>query len=679
MRRVQYSLLLVLVFAAVQSGSATSTTRSIEVAVLGGGAAGVGAAIAAARQGVRVLLIEETDRLGGMMSNGVCRTDIGRPPSSNGLFEEFRTRIADYYDRQGQLAASNKGFIYEPDVADFHLKQMVEETTGIETLWGYYLAEKGGVEKEGHRLQKILLENESGEKLTVSAQVFIDATDTGDILGQAGVAEVDWTYGRENMSDYNERHNGHIYVDPVTQQRSGGTGKGDKLIQAYNYRVTYQVNGFTGYPVPANYEANLPLFRMAPPGGGSCIINGKEYRDMWIQAIVPNNKLDINLDRVGINHRYPLGSRAERKKIAQAHKDFALGYLHYLRTERGMPEMGLSSDDYEEHGHFPPLMYVREARRMLGEFVFTENDALPAEGRPRAPRKRDSVAIGTYGMDSHCVSDAEVTTRSCEGGFWIGVAPYQIPYGVMVPRRIEGLLVPHAASGTHVGFSTMRMEPVRMNLGQAAGTAAAIAIRDNLLLRKVPIGKLQHSLADQQQMLIYFADVSPRQPGFAAIQRLGVRGAVFGRGDFTFGSGDFIRRWILAKWIVLAMQFPIEKGGPPAFPDVPENHPGYSYVQTLYKRGVLRGHYDGYFRPDADATRGNVVAAVLMSAGAEYTGETVASFDDVPVSDARHGFVATLLERIPIEARADGTFGMEDSATREFAAIVLDAFAPLKP
>ena len=252
--------------------------------------------------------------------------------------------------------------------------------------------------------------------------------------------------------------------------------------------MTIQVGGWTAYDVTPDYGDNLSAYRAYTEAGYGFSCHGYP-EGLGIQACLPHGKIDVNVDPIGINHTYPTASQEEREAIEEKLHDFTLGFLHYLRTELGYSELGLSLDDYDDSAHFPPRSYVREGRRMIGEYIFTEHDAL----RPRP--QPDSVSVGDYPADSHCVTGLQ---GQCEGAFYLGATrPYQIPYGVIVPKRIDGLLVPMAVSASHVGYGTLRMEPVRMSLGQAAGSAAVIALESAGQPRDIDVGEMQRRLTRQ--------------------------------------------------------------------------------------------------------------------------------------------------------------------------------------
>lgn len=649
---------------------APAETRTVDVVVLGGGSAGVSAAVTATRLGLDVVLVAELPRLGGMISSGVSETDLGPRAASNGMFEEVRGEIAARYAARGLLEESRDGLVYEPDVAADVIAELVADA-GTEVMSGFRLREVDGVLMEGDRVSRVVVEGD--EVIELAASVFIDATDTGDLLGQAGAMDVDWVVGRESTDTYGEPHAGEIVVDEG-QSRVGGSGRGDRRVQAYNYRMTVEPGGVTDDEVPADYAENLPRYRRLPPGGGSCVIDGRSYQEMWIQACVPGGKMDINVDRVGLNDGYATGSYAEREATARRLRDFALGYLHYLRTERGMPELGLPRDDYEETGHFPPVLYVREARRLVGLSVLTERDVLlpPGSTESRPPRQLDSIAIGAYFCDSHCVSGVEETQRGCEGGFFMPLAPYQVPYGVMVPSRIDGLLVPHAASTSHVAYGTVRMEPVRMSLGQAAAVAASIALERGVSLRQVPVEDVQAELASQGQALLYFADLAGTHVAFEAVQRLAARGALDGYADLRVGADDPLSRAAAAKLSVVALAMPLDTSGGQPFSDVPPDHWAYPFITTLARRGVVSGYGDGTYGPEDVVTRGQLSKLVVLTAGLPLATDGGPHFSDVPVGDPFYPYIETLLHHGIVRGHGDGAFRPAEAATRGQAAIMLD-------
>jgi hypothetical protein len=485
-----------------------------DVVVFGASSAGVGAAVGAARSGAQVLLVEPTGRVGGMLTNGVT-TDMQRRDASTGAFDEWRRLVGQAYRDHPDAELAAGGFNAEPDVALEAVDALLHEPgITVRTRSGVL-----GAKVEGRRVTEATFGGGSGAT-KVRAPVFVDATPEGDLLGIVGTEGRDWVVGREGRDVYGE---------------SLAPEVGDRLQQAYTYRLTIQVDGRTDYAVPPTYDEDrhrYPLIDRTPAEKGTCDItladgSVRRYSGMRIQRCLPDRKMDINVDLFGLNHEYPTARRPARRAVERRLAGFVLGYLHWLRTEAGMPELGLPVDDYLDNGGFPTVLYVREGRRARGLETFTQGNAAHDSTWPA--EHRWSVAIGEYGLDSHCVGPPGGISGgpTCEGGFWFGARPYSIPYHVMVPVGFDNLLVAAAVSASHVGCSTLRMEPVRMNLGNAAGIAAATAAADGTSVAELDLDVLQHHLATRQQALVYAPEVPPGDPRFADHQLALVRAAGF--------------------------------------------------------------------------------------------------------------------------------------------------------
>lgn len=664
-----------------------------DIVVVGAGSAGVAAAIGARRAAVAIgrsptigLVYDHPRTLGGMLTNGVCSTDILGShwvTAPNGLFREFCDRVADHYlrnparTRAVDRARLREGLVFEPDVAFDVLRAMLGATPDIDELPNQRLI---AVSTAGGRVTGIRVRDHGGVVTDIDAEVVIDATVEGDVLGMAGDRGRDWVMGREGRTDLigdgrvhpetarqGEPHAGEVYLDPDSLNRAGGSGRGDDLSQSFNYRVTWEANGWVPPEWPATsppgYDRHRPYYQQhtTPP-----IENGRPCPPLglpagcWVQQTLPNDKADINLDPLNLNHGYVLADRAGREAIAVAMRDFQMGYLYFMRHERGHRTVGLSRSDYRNRWpgrplpleHFPAELYVREGRRMIGEYVFSEWDAHVAAGsnRPAQPPRDDFVAIGEYPMDSHCVSayddlrSREHGVRVCEGGFWLGrTRPYQVPYGCLVPRRLEGLLVATAVSATHVGYSTLRMEPVRMSLGQGAGVAAALAHKDGIPVRRVHVPTLQFELGTQGQATRYWEDMAGYAPdnphrrrrhwAFHYFQLLGGRGVLHGTAhDYLVRPDDEVTLGQLIKMAVEAVGLPIDTAGGPHYSDVPPHHPFYEHIETMHNAGMLPWFSDPI---NAGGTVSKALFAKIMKfvVGTPYAdrgGPT--SFSDVPQS-----------------------------------------------
>jgi hypothetical protein len=572
--------------------------------IVGGTASGVGAAITAARLGIRVALLEETNRLGGMISNGVAITDVRVPSRINGLFEEFRQKVEAYYRAQGADTSHyiyRNGLNYEPWVANMLLKEMVYAEPDIDVYFGVYPVRvfKHGNRVVGVEVQSVL----DGTRGRFYADVVIDATVEADVAAWAGAK---WRIGREPRSE-EEPHAGVIYYDRLNDRLLlGSTGEGDKRIQAYALMLAVQ-----NYPTdqvrtpPPGYDPRHYL--LAPPW---------ERSWAYLYGRFPPNKFEINQHPHGSdlqeeNYRYPIARYAERRRIYERYKQHALGYLHYIQTVQGQRNLWLAEDEYRDNEHVPPILYVREARRVEGEVLLKEMDIIRARERVRP----DAVAIGDYPMDSHAVRKVQVPEGKSadevphmgEGEYWLfPYTPwYQVPYGVIVPKGVEGLLVSSAVSATHVAYGTLRMEPVRMTLGQAAGAAAALSLQTGIPPRKLPIEMIQRTLLRFGVYLYWFPDVNRQTEHFEAIQFLAARGYFPGE---RFEPEQPLTRGEAARllWHQLRQLKPElkeERFQGLAFTDVLFGHPYAVAVQNLFLLGVIERTENRRFEPDRPITR----------------------------------------------------------------------------
>lgn len=516
--------------------------RSYEVVIYGATPGGIGAALGAARQGRRTLLLEPTDHLGGMLTSGLGRTDILSHDAFGAVFREFADRVHAYYlerygEQSDQVKECNKGLFFEPSVA----KRILQEMTSKENLLQIHMsAELKGVRVEGKRLLGIRVQTDA-EEWEIEGNLFVDGTYEGDLAELAGVP---YRLGRESRDEWNEEYAGKLYMnfDESKEVYPGSTGEGDDRIQAYNYRLclTQNQDNFVAITKPQRYERE-DYSTLATDVAEQRI---KSIRDVINILSVPNGKTDCNnhhycmcsTDLPEENTVYVDGDRETREQFAKRQIQYIQGLLWFIQHDEELPEpfrkdaqsWGYAADEYTDYDNFPPQLYVREARRIQGEYTFTENDARLAPGLERAPIQFDSIAIGDYPIDSHAVKkrEPEGQNKALEGFLglnWLSEI-YQIPFGVIVPQEIDGLLVPVAVSATHMGFGTIRMEPCWMQLGFAAGIAADLAITRGAEVRHVPIDALQISLLDREQRITYFEDAAWDHPARRAAEYFGTKG-----------------------------------------------------------------------------------------------------------------------------------------------------------
>jgi hypothetical protein len=524
-----------------------------DVVVYGGTAAGVVAAVQARSLGRSVVLVEPGTRLGGLTTGGLGNTDIGNKRAVGGLARTFYERVAAHYaqpsawtqesrpEYEARARIGNQGhgtddplvartgratmWVFEPRVAERILRAMADEA-GVPVRYGQRLALEGGVTKKGEALASIRME--TGE--TYRARVFIDASYEGDLM--AG-SRVSYAVGREANATHGETLNGvqtknavhHQFkkrVDPYVvagnpasgllpglhDGRPGEEGQGDRRVQAYNFRMTLTDAPANRLPIPRpdGYDpVRYELLRRYVEAGVFDAID--------LNSPMPNRKTDVNnngafsSDHVGASYNWADGDYRERDRIFRDHVSYVQGLWYFLQNDERLPaavresagRWGLCRDEFEASSHWPPQLYVREARRMVGEVVMTEHHC---RGQRRA---EDSVGLAAYGMDSHNVQRyIEDGAARNEGDVQVGVpGPYPVSYRAITPRRSEAtnLLVPVALSASHIAYGSIRMEPVFMILGQSAATAASLAIDGRGVVQDIPYAALRQRLLNDGQVL----------------------------------------------------------------------------------------------------------------------------------------------------------------------------------
>jgi hypothetical protein len=508
--------------AAPGRGPGAPRPESYDVVVYGGTAGGVVAAVQAAKQGKRVVLIEPGKHLGGLTAGGLGATDIGNKSAIGGISRSFYKRLGQHYKQE-------EAWKFEPHVAEQIMDQMASEAS-VTVVRSERLDLAGGVEKESARIRSIRME--SGRRF--AGRMFIDATYEGDLMAKAGVS---YSVGREANAEYDETLNGvqlgsksHQFgkpVDPYVEPGNpasgllpevhagdpGKQGEGDKRVQAYNFRMcmTDVPANQIPFPKPEGYDPQRYELLLRYMQAGVFDVLGNNQR-------MPNGKTDTNnnggfaSDHIGANYDYPDGDYATRQRIFNDHVAYQQGMMYFLANDPRVPEKvqkeirgwGLSKDEFADYGGWPWQLYVREARRMKSDYVMTQHNC---QGRAVA---EDSVGLAAYGMDSHntqrYVKDGHASN---EGDVQVhGFKPYPISYRAIVPKASEcvNLLAPVCVSSTHIAFGSIRMEPVFMVLGQSAATAACQAIDDGQDLQRIDIAKLQKRLLADGQILAWVVE-----------------------------------------------------------------------------------------------------------------------------------------------------------------------------
>lgn len=532
-----YPLLLCALTVALQPAE-PAPGASYDVVVYGGNSAGISAAVQAARMGKSVVVVAPEVHLGGLTSGGLGWTDSGRKEAVGGLALDFYRRVKAHYDRPEAWKQQKSSeyrlyhpkdkaiWAFEPHVAERVFEELVTEFR-IPVERNEWLDRAKGVTKEGTNI--VAIRTLSGK--SYRGKVFIDATYEGDLMAAAGVS---YTTGREANAQYNETMNGvqtrravsHQFekpIDPyvVPGDRSSGLlprieagppgkdGEADKRIQAYCFRMCL-----------TNDEGNrIPFEKPEGYDPKQYELLGRYLRAGWKGVFkkfdpIPNRKTDTNnhgafsTDNIGMNYDYPEASYERRREIIKEHEQYQKGLMYYLANDPGVPDdireatsrWGLAKDEFTDNGHWPHQIYVREARRMVSDFVMTERHLQALDPTP------EPIGMGSYNMDSHNVQryvDAKGHARN-EGDIQVNPGgPYPISYRAIVPKAGEctNLLVPVCLSSSHIAYGSIRMEPVFLILGQSAATAAVAAIDAGTAVQKVDYASLQRRLLADHQVL----------------------------------------------------------------------------------------------------------------------------------------------------------------------------------
>jgi hypothetical protein len=523
--------------------------RSADVVIYGCTSAAMAAAVQVKRMNKSVLVVCPEKHLGGLTAGGLGWTDSGNKNVIGGVSREFYHRVWKHYQQpsawrwQKREEYGNKGqgtaaldasaktmWIFEPHVAEKVYEDWMRELK-IPIIRNAWLNRENGVKMQNGRIASIAMLDGS----VYAGKAFLDATYEGDLMA---AARVDFHVGRESTRTYGEQWNGvqtgvlhhrhHFgavptpispYVVPgdpssgvlprISTEPPGIKGEGDKKVQAYCFRMclTQVPANRVPFPRPAAYDPKQYelLLRIFQAGW-------RETFDKFDP--IPNGKTDTNnhgpfsTDNIGRNWDYPEATYARRREIIQEHIDYQQGWLYFIANDPRVPEdvrsamakWGLARDEFRDNNNWPHQMYVREARRMVGRYVMTENELVKRRPTP------EPVGMGSYGIDSHNIQRYITPEGYVQNEGDIGVStngPYQISYGALVPKRGQAanLLVPVCLSSSHIAYGSIRMEPVFMILGQSAATAAVMAIDGNTAVQDVPYDKLRARLLADGQVL----------------------------------------------------------------------------------------------------------------------------------------------------------------------------------
>ena len=547
MRRSIFLILIILLFQVISCKSGrVGTTFKADIIIYGGTSAAVAAAVQVAEMGQSVIVVSPDKHLGGMSSSGLGFTDTGNKEVIGGLARQFYQLIYDHYDKpdawnwQKRSEYGNRGqgnpaidgekrtqWIFEPHVAEEAFEKMISGAH-VNVLRDELLDRENGVLKKDGKIVSIT--TLSGKRF--KGKVFIDASYEGDLMASAGIH---YMVGREANSVYNEKwngvqkgvhHHGHYFKDNIDPYKipgdsasgllpriysgdPGENGSGDTKIQAYCYRLclTQLPENRVSFTKPEGYDSSQYelLVRLSDT-------RWNEFFGKYDP--IPNSKTDVNnhgpfsFDNIGMNWDYPDATYERRREIIAEHILYQKGLLYFMATDKRLPAdvrnkmntWGFAKDEFADNNNWPYNIYVREARRMIGEYVMTENDIMGNRDIPQP------IGMGSYTMDSHNVQRYVTPDGFVQNEGDIGVSPgkpYQIDLDAILPLKedCQNLIVPVCVSASHIAFGSIRMEPVFMILGQSAATLASLAVKNGVSIYDIQYGDLKEKLVEDGQVL----------------------------------------------------------------------------------------------------------------------------------------------------------------------------------
>lgn len=508
-----------------------------DVVVIEATPGGIAMAVRAAREGLRVLLVNRTQHLGGILSSGLGVWDTLYEGRRSPIYDEVRQAIFDHYrSTYGEKSPQYRHALpgksghtngrFEPRVAEAILTHLVDREKKITVLKGYMPV---SVERDGALLRSVTLREFEGSKTQqMTGKIFADCSYEGDLLPLAKVA---YRVGREARSEFDEPHAGRTFMRPSanapTQEqaelaaahdrlnlrkfsgfqeivRPDSSGEGDANVQAFNYRTILTSEPQNRVPVvkPANYDPES--------------LKTLEFGS--IVSPLPNQKIGWNRPQlVGPHQAYVEGDWETRRKVMDQHWQATMALLYFLQNDPSVPakrreffsRYGLAKDEFVDNDHRPYEIYVREARRLEGRVVITEHDLTLAKGQQRTPVHFDSIAFAEWYMDAHACTATKVEGSLDEGKMMLHheTFPAHVPYRALLPKEIDNLLVPVCLSATHVAWGAIRLEPAWMQIGEAAGFACAQAIAAGSTPAAIDVAQLQRRLVANRSMISFFNDV----------------------------------------------------------------------------------------------------------------------------------------------------------------------------
>jgi hypothetical protein len=555
--------------------------KSYDLVVIGATPGGIACAVRAAREGLSVLLVNHTQHIGGFVTSGAGGWEAPYDGLRSPIYGEILVGAADYYAKTygegstqhilSQPSKTSRAHIdrpkIEPRIAEMLFNQMVEKEKSLTVLLGHIVTK---AERDGALVKSVTFKPMHGEgTISVSGKVFADGMYEGDLMAAAGVKT---QIGRESRAQYGERHAGVIYTKERHKEpgqrgfpkaadegtlnirynshatgeivEGPSSGEADGSVMAYNYRLILTRDPANKIPVekPANYNPSIAK----SAGGGGFVPN------------LPNHKVAWNGGRlIGPQNEYPGADWPKREAISKRYLDGMLMRLWWLQNDPEAPAAerqnfagyGLAADEFPDNAHAPYEIYVREARRLVGRYVFKEQDNVIAEGIARTPIHADSVAITDWPVDSVACLPRKAPGGNTDGIFFLGeeTRPAQVPYRSLLPKEVDNLLVPVALSASHVGWGAIRLEPAWMQLGESAGFAAALAVKNQTTPAELNLDLLLRALVRNRVMVSFFndADVASDEPSVPAVQYFGTKGFFH---DYNARTGEPLKHATGKVW-----------------------------------------------------------------------------------------------------------------------------------
>jgi hypothetical protein len=505
---------------------AAAPAPAVDLVVYGGTSSGVMAAYSAAREGLHVVLLEPGGHLGGMVTGGLSATDLGHYTIIGGYARDFYMKAAAHYGIHDLDRPEN--WRSEPHVDEEIFRTMLQDS-GVAVRFHERLREHRGVELQGKHLVSIT----TADGKHWPAKIFADCSYEGDLMAQV---KVSYTWGREASAEYGEDLAGvrgntpkHQFLWPLSAYDEhhqllreidpgplAAPGSGDKKVQAYNFRLilTDDPADRLPFPRPPGYDrSRFALLERYLEEFPQSMHREPGLRDLTNPVTIPNHKADFNnngpvsTDYIGHSWKYPEATYAEKAALWQDHLLYTQSFFYFLSQDAKVPaslraevnQWGLPKDEFADTDHWPNQLYIREGRRLVGEYVMRQADLQTERTKP------DSIGMGSYNSDSHNIQRVAMPDGSVqnEGDVQVPVDPYEIAYRSILPKRSESenLLVPVCLSASHAAYSSVRMEPQYMIIGQAAGVAAALAVNGHRDVHDVEIPELQQKLREHGAIL----------------------------------------------------------------------------------------------------------------------------------------------------------------------------------